>query len=95
MARSCASATAGETSNHLDRRLPEEPSNLTFQPKHWDACGSQGIFPQTEALRFPMTYVAQAHRPFPAPMEGNMDGAFFERILDGGLTSFYLIGNVY
>lgn len=38
-----------------------------------------------------MTYVAQAHRPFPAPMEGNMDGAFFERILDGGLTSFYLI----
>jgi hypothetical protein len=38
-----------------------------------------------------MTYVAQAHRPFPAPMEGDMDGAFFERILDGGLTSFYLI----
>lgn len=38
-----------------------------------------------------MTYIAQAHRPFPAPMEGTTVGAFFERIDDGGATSFYLI----
>ncbi|WP_269749668.1 hypothetical protein [Nocardia fusca] len=36
-------------------------------------------------------YIAQAHRPFPAPMEGDLDGAFFERILGSGATSFYLI----
>src|SRR5262245_53996442 len=38
-----------------------------------------------------MTYVAQENRPFPLSMEGNMEGAFFERILDEGETSFYLI----
>lgn len=32
-----------------------------------------------------------AHRPFPAPMAGDLDGAFFERALDGGATSLFLI----
>lgn len=38
-----------------------------------------------------MAYIAQLHRPFPASMEGDLDGAFFEKIIDGGTTSFYLI----
>jgi hypothetical protein len=38
-----------------------------------------------------MTYIAQAHRPFPAPMEGDLDGAFFERSVGDGAIFFYLI----
>jgi hypothetical protein len=38
-----------------------------------------------------MANIAQTHRPFPASMEADPDGAFFERSLDGGATSFYLI----
>lgn len=34
---------------------------------------------------------AQPHRPFPGPTEGDPDGAFFERALDDGATSFHLI----
>lgn len=38
-----------------------------------------------------MAYIAQANRPFPASMEADSDGAFFESIVDDGAASFYLI----
>lgn len=38
-----------------------------------------------------MAYTAQPHRPFPASMEGGSDGAFFERVIEDGAASFYLI----
>jgi hypothetical protein len=86
MAESCVSATEGEANNAAAAGAAAQASQPIAEIR-----GRRSILSTNRGNAFPMTYIAQADRPFPAPMEGNMEGAFFERILDGGATSFYLI----